>query len=770
MDVGAFLRDITAEPWYQDQIVHVQDLPARESEYGDLERPLEPRLQERLAALGIQRLYRHQADAVNAARRGENVVVATGPASGKSLCYHLPVIEALLHDRSAYALYLFPTKALSQDQSNSLDRLIPHPSTPNPRGDWRGLGVVRHGIFDGDTSPEERSDIRKQCRLLITNPDMLHLGILPNHKTWYKVIRGLRYVVVDEVHVYRGVFGSHVANILRRLRRLCRLFGSQPQFILCSATIANPVEHAERLVGLPFTAVEGDGSPFGGKDFLLWNPPMIDLAKGSRRSTNTDAALVLTELMRRHVRTMAFVRSRRMAELLYVYVRERLKEAAPTLAGRIAPYRGSYLPEDRRRIERDLFEGRLLGLTTTSAMELGIDVGDLDATILTGFPGSLAGTWQQAGRSGRRGQRALTVLLAQDNPLDQYLVRHPEALFGKPIESVRISSTNPHVLKPHLLSAAYEAPLTPSDSDLFGVDVQPLAEQLAQEGLLHGAGGRWHLQAKVEYPAECINIRSASPDTYTLVEAGSGVVLESVPAESAFLQLHPGAVYLHKGEQYLITDLNLDSHTAYAKKTDVPYYTQVMDVTDTRILNVFKSKPAGRATAYLGEVRVSTAVNGFRRRLPVTEEILGEEYIELPVRSYDTVALWFDVPEDTLTRIKDGKMDLAGGLHAAEHAAIGLLPLFAMCDRADIGGISTPLHPDTGRPQVFIHDGTPGGVGIAEHGYDIVEKLWQATLEVISQCRCEAGCPSCVHSPKCGNNNQPLSKPVAVLILKDLLG
>ena len=611
--------------------------------------------------------------------------------------------------------------------------------------------------------------MRRYSRILITNPDMLHLGILPNHRSWHQLLRGLRYVVLDEAHVYRGVFGSQVANVMRRLRRLCRRFGSDPQFILCSATIANPGEHAQRLVGLPFHVIEEDGSPYGGKDFIFWNPPMIDLAKGSRHSTNSEAALLFAELLRRQVRSMTFVRSRRMAELLYVYVRDQLKESDPTIAGRVAPYRASYLPEDRRRIERDFFEGRLLGLTTTNAMELGIDIGDLDATILTGYPGSIASAWQQAGRSGRAGERSLSMLVAQDNPLDQYLMRHPEAFFGKPHETARISPANPYILKPHLLCAAYEAPLTMDDTEFFGPDLLWYADELVKEKLFHPRWGRWHLTPEVTYPAQDVNIRSTSTHFYTLVEGESGVVLETVEEMSAFLQLHPGSIYLHQGEPYLIKDLDLDSRTAYAAKTDAPYYTEVRDFTETRVLNVLKEKPAGRTTVYLGGVNVSTSVVGFKRKAHLTGEVLGEEYVSLPPQSYDTIALWFDVPKDTLEYIDKQRLDLSGGLHAVEHAAIGVLPLFALCDRNDIGGISTPLHPDTGRPQVFIHDGHPGGVGIAEHGYEVIGELWKATLDVITECPCESGCPGCIQSPKCGNNNQPLDKEVAKLVLRDIL-
>ncbi|MCH7652758.1 MAG: DEAD/DEAH box helicase [Chloroflexi bacterium] len=757
MDVAAFLRDIRNMPWYNGQIVHCQDIPVKDATEGFLDRPLPERLQEALRDTGIEYLYAHQAEAVNASRRGENVIVATPAASGKSLCYHIPVIEALMEDRAARAIYMFPTKALAQDQSKGLARLIP---------DGRR---VRHGIFDGDTPTRDRSDIRRHSRVLITNPDMLHLGILPNHRSWYELLRNLRYVVIDEAHVYRGVFGSHVANVIRRLRRLCKRFGSDPQFILCSATIANPGEHAESLVGLPFQVIDEDGSPYGGKDFLFWNPPMLDLAKGSRRSTNSEAANLFSELLRRHIRTLTFVRTRRTAELIYVYVRDLLRATDPAIARRVAPYRASYLPEDRRAIEQDLAEGKLLGLTTTNALELGIDIGDLDATVLAGYPGTIASTWQQAGRSGRRGERSLSVLVASDNPLDQYLMRHPEYFFGNPHESARISPCNPYILKPQLLCAAYEAPLVMDDVQLFGPDLLYYAEELQSDGFLHVKDQRWHLEPEVDYPAKDVNIRSTSANFYTLVEKDSGVILETVDEATAFTQLHPGGIYLHQGEQYLIEDLDLVSRTAYASQTDVPYYTEVRDYTETRVLKTFKHRPAGRTTVYLGEVKVSTSVVGFRRKARLTEEVLGEEHVDLPTQSFDTISVWFDVPKDTLEYIQKNRLDLMGGLHAVEHAAIGVLPLFAMCDRNDIGGISTPIHPDTGKPQVFIHDGHPGGVGISEHGYDIIEELWGATLEVIRDCPCESGCPGCIQSPKCGNNNQPLDKAVARLLLQEIL-
>jgi len=758
MDTASFLTNLTTNPSYQNQLVHQEDIPAKTPMYCSLDQPLDPRLQISLENSGIDSFYSHQAEAIDASRGGENVIVATPSASGKSLCYLVPVLDSLLSNKSSRALCLFPTKALSQDQAAMISALLPKSRVP------------RYEIFDGDTPINQRGEIRRTSRLILSNPDMLHLGILPNHDSWYNFLRGLKYVVIDEAHVYKGVFGSHVANLIRRLRRICLRAGSSPTFILCSATLANPGELAEQLVGLPFKIIDQDGAPNGGKDFVFWNPPMVDMVAGNRRSTSSEAAWILAELLERQVRTLGFVRSRRMAELLYIFVRDRLSETSPETVPRLSPYRASYLPEDRRRIERDLFEGRLLGLTTTNAMELGMDIGDLEATVLSGYPGSIASTWQQAGRSGRRGARAISILIALDNPLDQYLMRHPESFFGKPHESARISPNNAHILKPQLLCAAYEAPLTASDDNFFDTDISEHIEALVNDGLLHNRNGRWHLKPEVTYPAQDVNIRSSSNSFYTLVENESGAILETVPESYAHQQLHPGGIYLHHGDPYLITELDTDSHTAYSVPTDVPYYTEIRELTETRVLNVLRHRLAGSTTVYLGEVSVKTSVIGYKRLAYSTGEVLGEERLSLPDMSINTISFWFDIPENAICQIFEEHKDLAGGLHAMEHAAIGLLPLFALCDRNDIGGLSTPLHPDTNRPQVFIHDGHPGGVGISEHGYDIVEELWRATMDVVSTCPCSTGCPSCIHSPKCGNNNHPLDKDVATFLLQHVLG
>ena len=755
MDVSGTLDGIKKAGWYDNQIVHVESIPPRPALAGRTREPLEPAIMASLERRGLWPLYSHQAEAVDAIRDGANVIVATPSASGKSLCYNLPVLGSILADRTSRALYVYPTKALAQDQLKGLREL--------------GEGLAfQAAIYDGDTPTGERPSIRRSSQVVLTNPDMLHFGILPNHRVWSSLFRSLRYVVLDESHVYRGVFGSHVANVLRRLQRICRHYGSSPQFVLCSATIANPEQLAQRLTGLPFKVVDRDGASFGGKQFVLWNPPIVDEVKATRRSTNAEAATLLSDLVGRSIRTMAFVRSRRVAELVYLYARAQLEEARPGLGDMISPYRGSYLAEDRRRIEGALFRGELMGVAATNALELGIDVGSLEATVLTGYPGSISSTWQQAGRSGRRGEESLSILVGQNNPLDQYLMNHPEALFGRPVESALVAPENPYIMQPHLLCAAHEMPLSREDEATFGPSFRARIESLEENGLLRNSGGKWYISTEVSYPAEAVNIRSTSASSYLVVEEGSGRILETVEEVSAFHQLHAGAVYLHQGEPYLVSRLDLDSKTAHVGLSDAVYYTQVRDITDIRVHTVRCSKRVGGVEVYLGDVEVTNQVISFRKRAPFTEEVIGEEVLELPPRRFNTVALWFSVPRDFLETAKRVRMDLAGCLHAAEHAAIGVLPLFALCDRNDIGGVSTPLHPDTGGPQVFIYDGHPGGIGIAERGYQIIDELWEATLLVVSECPCIAGCPSCVQSPKCGNNNYPLDKGLAVDMLRAL--
>lgn len=766
MNVDRFLDFVQSQSWYEDQIAHCEWLPPRGASFGDLERALPAPLRAALTGAGIEKLYSHQTQALDAARRREDVLVATSTASGKTLCYNLPVLEAVLDDFRNRALYLFPTKALAQDQLRALGKLT---AAGGP------LEKVRFGTYDGDTPPAQRTALRHSGHIILTNPDMLHLGILPNHPLWSRTLERLRYVVIDEAHVYRGVFGSHVANVLRRLVRLCDFYGSRPTFICASATIANPAEHIERLTSFRPLVVNEDGAPHGPRSFALWNPPSLDCVEGEpgaagRRSSNSEAADLMVALVEQGLRAIVFTKARKVAELILLYARRQLQARRPELADRIAAYRAGYLAAQRREIERGLFGGDLLAVTATNALELGIDIGELDAAVLVGFPGTIASTWQQAGRAGRGLEPALAVLIAQDNPLDQYFVRHPEALFGRPIEHALIDPGNIYILQNHLACAAFERPLTLDDEVLFGAGFMPEVEQLETLGVLELRGGRWFYRPS-DYPAEAVSIRSISPDTYAILNrADGGAVLETVEGSTAFQRIHPGAIYLHQAEAYRVEELDLERRLAWVRPSSAGYYTQPRELTDVRIHRLWESRKAGRTTVSVGEVVVRSQVVGYRQLRHFSEEVIDELPLELPVEEFETVGVWWEVSTGVAQDVAAEDLDFAGGLHAAEHACIGLLPLFAMCDRWDIGGVSTVLHPDTGTPLICIYDGYPGGVGIAERGYELVEELWRATLDALRDCPCEAGCPACVQSPKCGNNNMPLDKRAALLILEAMLG
>ncbi len=759
MDTAGFIHHLTAQPGYSDQISHIESIAARKASYGELERPLIKSLEDCLEANGLWPLYSHQAEAVNCARRGCNVMVATSSASGKSMCYNISVAEALLTEKSSRALYLFPTKALAQDQLRSLrSQFCPELFPPE-----------HFDTFDGDTPHAERYEIKQSARILITNPDMLHIGILPNHQSWSRLLRRLRYVVVDEAHLYRGVFGSHVACVLRRLRRLCEIYGSKPQFIFCSATIANPEEHAGKLAGLPFQVVDNDGAPHGGRDFVFWNPPLLDDKKESRRSANSEATYLFTELVQKEIRTLTFTRTRRLTELIYNYSRQKLSQIDRRLAAKIKPYRAGYLAEDRRKTEKELFTGKLIGVVATTALEVGIDIGDLEATVLTGYPGSISGTWQQAGRSGRGKQKALSFLIGMDNPLDQYFMRHPEDFFRKSYENALINPGNPYILQSHLACAAWELPLGDHDRVFFGDDYKQECLEMEKLGLLRLRNGKWYFAPGLSYPAQSVNIRSTSGRNYAIINTEDNKPIETIESAMAFYQVHPGAIYLHQGDTYLVTGLDLESRTALVEPAEVNYYTRTTELSDLRIVKETRRQQWGPVTVCLGEVEVNSSVIGYRKKAQLTEEILGEEALDLPPQIFNTVSLWFDLPPLAVQRISKSGLDFAGGIHAVEHAAISILPLFALCDRNDIGGVSTPFHPDTGKAQIFIYDAHPGGIGIAEKGYEIVTELWKTTYRAIAECPCQEGCPGCIQSPKCGNNNQPLDKKAAVILMEELL-
>jgi len=754
------LSRLVRDPTRAERITHVEHVPPRTGRRVDWPLWVPSLLVDRLTHLGVPAPWEHQAAAANLAHGGSSVVIATGTASGKSLAYLLPVLSSQLADQRATALYLSPTKALATDQLRAIRGLT--------------LAAVRAATYDGDTAREEREWVRRHGTFVLTNPDMLHRGILPRHGDWATFLRGLRYVVVDECHSYRGVFGSHVAQVLRRLRRVCARYGSEPVFLLASATVSAPEESAGRLTGLPVVPVTDDASPRGATEFALWEPPLMPDYSGEngapvRRSATAETGDLLADLVVEGARTIAFVRSRRGAESVALNARRAVIEAAPELGTRVAAYRGGYLPEERRELERRLQSGDLLGVAATNALELGVDVAGLDAVVLTGWPGTVASVWQQAGRAGRAGQGALAVFVARDDPLDTYLVHHPEALFGRAVEATVLDPANPYVLGPHLCAAAAELPLTEDDLELFGdVDqVRLLLADLVRRGLLRSRPRGWFWTSR-ERPE--VDIRGAGGAPVRLVEVGTGRLLGTVDASSSHAQAHTGAVYLHQGETYLVDELDLAESVALVHAADPDYSTSARDITDIRIVETLRSSSYGGVVIAFGTVDVTNQVVSFLRKRIGSGEVLGEEPLTLPPRELRTRSIWYTVTAAVLAAAALEWSGVPGAAHAAEHAAIGLLPLFATCDRWDIGGVSTALHEDTGECTVFVYDGHPGGAGFSERGYVRAEAWLRATREAIASCECAIGCPSCVQSPKCGNGNEPLDKAGAVRLLDAVLG
>ncbi|MEU1676327.1 DEAD/DEAH box helicase [Streptomyces roseifaciens] len=749
------------------RITHTEHLPPRPGRHAPWPEKIRPEVAEAIRMAGIERPWAHQALTAEHALRGESVVVATGTASGKSLAYLAPVLSALLdgseapNGRGATALYLAPTKALAADQRRAVKAL----AGPLGKG-------VRPAVYDGDTPVEEREWVRQYANYALTNPDMLHRSILPAHPKWSSFLRALRYVVIDECHTYRGVFGSHVAQVLRRLRRVCARYGADPVFLLASATSSDPATAAGRLTGVPVVEITEDASPRGELVFALWEPPLTELhgERGApvRRTATAESAELLTDLVAQGVRTVAFVRSRRGAELIALIAQERLAAVNRSLPGRVAAYRGGYLPEERRSIERALHSGELLGLSATTALELGVDVAGLDAVLLTGYPGTRASLWQQAGRAGRTGRGALAVLVARDDPLDTYLVHHPEALFRRPVESTVLDPDNPYVLAPHLCAAAAELPLTEADLSLFGPETPGLLAQLEARKLLRRRGAAWHWTRR-ERAADLTDIRGGGGRPVQVVEEGTGRLLGTVDAGAAHASVHEGAVHLHQGRTYLVRRLDLEDSVALVEQADPPYSTTARDTTAVSILETGAEIPWGAARLCFGSVEVTNQVVSFLRRRLITGEVLGESKLDLPPRTLRTRAVWWTVTEDQLDEARIAPEALGGALHAAEHASIGMLPLFATCDRWDIGGVSVPLHPDTLLPTVFVYDGHPGGAGFAERAFHTAAGWLTATREAIAACECDTGCPSCVQSPKCGNGNDPLDKRAAIRLLARLL-
>jgi DEAD/DEAH box helicase domain-containing protein len=755
VDPRAFLESVTADEEVAPSLVHVRELPAREADVRPFPRWIPAVVRDRFQLVGVHGLYAHQAAGLEILAADENLVMATGTASGKTVVYNLAFAAEAVERPTSTALYLFPTKALARDQLRAVRSLqIPQ---------------VKAAVYDGDTPQAERPLIRRNANLVMTNPDMLHLALLADHARWADFFFRLSLVVVDEAHVCRGVFGSHVAMALRRLRRLVAHYGGSPRWMLASATVGNPGELATRLTGSSFREVVADAGPSGQKLFALWNPPIVDEESGARRSALSEASWLVGRLAADDIRTIAFVRSRRAAELLAEFARRGVGDAQAR--ARIKSYRAGYLAEDRRAIERELASGELLAVASTNALELGIDIGSLDAAVLTGYPGTRASMWQQAGRAGRRDADSLAVLVAQDDPLDQYLVQHPADLFDKPPEAAVIDPTNPYVLEPHLRCAARELPLSDEDLAFFGepTDVAAAVERMVERGELVHRRSSWNDCGRGS-PHREVDIRAGAGHVFAIVIGETGELLGTADEHRAYATLHPGAVYLHQGEQYLVDELDLVGRVAVVHAADPDFYTQSRDLTDIEVIRTDVTGRTGDVDAHFGMVRVTNEVVGFVRKLVSTNEIVDEVSLELPPQHLETKAVWWTIPQGVIDRAAVSARDLPGAVHAAEHAAIGLLPLVATCDRWDVGGVSTPMHADTGRCTIFIYDGYPGGAGITERGFRTAERWLDATLEAVRRCPCSRGCPSCVQSPKCGNGNEPLDKPGAAALLAAILG
>ena len=739
----------------------------------DAPQELHPEVREALARMGIEQLYSHQGEALHAAWAGP-AIFTTGTASGKSMCFNLPTLDVLCRDARARALYLYPTKALAQDQARALAAF--------------GLSKrVRPAIYDGDTPREARAQIRKGANVVLTNPDMLHVGILPNHAAWADLFANLAVVVIDEAHVYRGVFGSHVANVLRRLRRIAAAYGTEPRFLLASATIANPVELAERLTGLEdVQLIDEDGSPAPQRRIAVWNPPLTDETLGTRRSALAEAAEVLAQLVGEGARAICFMKSRKGVEVLSRLVKQELQDSHPELAELVAPYRAGYTPQQRRELEGRLVRGELRAVITTDALELGIDIGELDAAVVVTFPGTVASLRQMWGRAGRRG-RGLAVYVAGEDALDQFFCRHPEDFLDRAVEAAILDHESPLIYRGHLLCAAHEGPLSSADAEFLGPRWEAHAELLQSAGSLRrrpsaGRGGPGHDERASEglsagiyvprrpdsYPAAEVSLRSASPETFAIVDVSSGELLGSTEAARAHATVHGGAIYMHLGRSYEVRELDLERRRALVAPFEGDWYTQPKQQTDTEIVRLLDRRETLGVTLSFGEVSVTDTVLAYQRRRLSDHAPVDLVGLELPPTSFPTQALWFELDADELAEEIPLEV-LLGALHATEHAQIAVLPLIAMCDRWDIGGLSTNFHPQTGTPTIFLYDGHPGGIGIARTAFTRFEELCGDARRLIAECPCAAGCPSCVQSPKCGNLNEPLHKAGALALLERLL-
>jgi len=743
-----FINSLKEGAEHRDILSHYHYLPEKPVSYAKGDQGLSPAVAEALARLGIPRLYSHQGEALAAIRSGKNLLVATPTASGKTLIYNLPVLEALLAEPRGHALYLFPLKALEQDQLKTLQELdaaLPSPS-------------LSAAIYDGDTPPAARQAIKAHPpHVLISNPDMLHMGLMPYHASWSGFFARLKFVVIDEVHTYRGIMGSHMAQVLRRLKRICAHYGSHPQFLLSSATIAQPDIFVRTLTGLDVEIITESGAPQSGRHFLFLNPP------GGAPVT---AAQIFAQAIRKGLNTICFTQARKLTELIHVWS----QRLAPEMRRFISSYRAGFLPEERREIEGALASGKMKGVISTSALEMGIDIGGLDVCILVGYPGTMVTTWQRAGRVGRQGRDSLIILVAQADALDQYFIKYPEEFFGRPMETAVVDPDNRFVVKAHLPCAAQELPLNTRGETFFDLKAcAPVIEELARERhLLHSAAGdAWFARAR--FPQKEVNIRGIG-ESFAIFQTGKKRPLGSIDGHRALRECHPGAIYLHKAQTWVVEILDLARRNVWVNPIEPNYFTRIQTDKETEILEVLATRQVARFTAHIGRLKVTEHLLSYEKRRLPGQELLGQVSLELPPQIFETVGMWLEIPDAAKNAVYAAGLHFMGGIHALEHVLISMFPLFALADRYDIGGISHPAHPQVGRAAIFIYDGYPGGVGLSARAYEILEDLVRRSLSLTAACPCEDGCPSCIHSPKCGSGNKPLDKEATLKIAALLLG
>ena len=750
--IDYILKELQTDENYHGQFVKTFEIKSEFPSLSEIPEELSSSIKNYLIKKKIHKLYPHQIEAIKHIQSGKNIIITTSTSSGKTLAFNIPIIDYLSKKSKSSALYIYPTKALTQDQFEKITEII-------------GEAEINTGVYDGDTSQDKRIYLRRHSRLLLTNPDILHIGILPNHINWSHFFSNLKFIVVDEAHYYSGILGSHMSEIMRRLRRISHYYGSYPQFILASATLKNPEEFSFKLIGERFKLIGGfENLPFN-KKLIILNPPLIDPATNLRRSIYKEAVWILKKLLINNIKTIAFVKSRQGVELVTKMLKNSAGAAEKDL---ISSYRAGYTKETRHEIENKLKNGKIKTVITTNALELGIDIGNLDATVIIGYPGSISSIFQQSGRSGRKGN-SLSILITGSNPIDQYFAKDPDYIFTKNVESISINPENLYIESPHIKCASYEIPITPEvDSDYFGKNAKNIIEELNKNGTLERKGGKYFFTDRYS-PAAEINIRGTGQEQIRLINSENDQIIERISRDRAIEETFKGAVYLHLADTYLVKELNLQENFAALEKKEVDYYTDSLAIETIWIKKIINEKSFNRINIFFGDVLVNEKVRGFVKKQFESDRRMGVEELDLPEIKFITKSLWFTIDEKMCKKITNSHEDIPGTIHAVEHLLVGMMPLVVLCDRNDVGGVSHPLHPDTQKATIFVYDGIEGGIGLSEKGYERIEELFEFAYKTVSECTCKDGCPSCIFSPKCGNENNPLSKDGARILLKEIL-